>query len=179
MLEQLRATVGIQAARFHFRKWTDEVIPFAGTVSDARTVLLILPLDGSPLYPIAPVITMLRARKRESDITVVLSSRTTEALDPLQRCPVIRILPDEISTFFLPHRELIARINKRRHDLAIDLNLDFHVPSGYICKESKAPVRVGFTSKRADTFYNFQVQTAAAESRMQRYEHMANCLQMF
>lgn len=179
MLEHLRVAIGIQVARFHFRKWTDEVIPFAGTVSDARTVLLILPLDGSPLYPVAPVITMLRAHKRESDITVILSSQTTEALDPLQRCPVIRILPNEISTFYLPRRELITRINKRHHDLAIDLNLDFHVPSGYICRESNAPVRVGFTSKRSDTFYNFQVQTAAQENRMQRYERMANCLQMF
>jgi ADP-heptose:LPS heptosyltransferase len=179
MLEHIRAAVGLQAARFHFRKWVDEIMPFAETVSDARTILLILPLDGGPLFPVAPVITMLRAHKREADITVVLSSQTTEALDPLQRCPVIRILPDEITTFFLPRRALITRINKRHHDLAIDLNLDFHVPSGYICRESRAPVRIGFTSKRSDTFYNFQVQTAAKESRMVRYERLAKCLQMF
>lgn len=179
MLEQPRVALGILGARFHFRKWTDEVIPFGGALSEARRVLLVLPLDGSPLFPVAPVITMLRARKREEDITVVVSAHTTEALDALQRCPVVRLLPSEVSTWFLPKKDALLRVIQYKCDIAIDLNLDFQLPSGYICRESKARFRIGFTSNHADLFYNLQIQTAETESRTVRYERLAKCLDMF
>jgi ADP-heptose:LPS heptosyltransferase len=179
MLERLRTAIGIQRARFHFRKWEDEIIPFAGAISESQRVLLILPLDGSPLYPVAPLITMLRSRKREEDITVVVSAHTTEALDALQRCPVVRVLPSEVSTLFLPSKNVLTRVLQYKCDVAIDLNLDFHLPSGYICRESKARYRIGFVGKRSDLFYNLQIQTAETESRTVRYERLAKCLEMF
>jgi ADP-heptose:LPS heptosyltransferase len=179
MLEQPRVALGMLGARFHFRTWKDEIIPFAGAISEAHRVLLVLPLDGSPLFPVAPVITMLRARKREEDITVVVSPHSTEALDVLQRCPVVRLLPSEVSALFLPRKDALLRVVQYKCDVAIDLNLDFQLPSGYICRESKARFRIGFASKRADLFYNLQIQTAETESRTVRYERLAKCLEMF
>jgi ADP-heptose:LPS heptosyltransferase len=179
MLERFRNSVGLLGARIHFRKWNDDVLSFGGAVSEAHRLLLIMPLDGSPLYPVAPVVTMLKERKPEEAITVLVASHTTEALEALHQSPLIRILPGEISMFFCPHRNVIARVTQQTYDVAIDLNLDFHLPSGYICRESGARFRVGFVSKRSDLFYNFQIQTSQNESRMLRYERLAKCLEMF
>lgn len=179
MLVYPRMVTGTLGARWHFRKVRDEIIPFANAISGARHLLLIMPLHGNPLYPVAPVITMLRKRLLEDQITVVVSHHSTEALEALKHSPVIRILPSEIGFWFLPKREVIARINARAYDVAIDLNLDFLIPSGYICRESNARVRIGFAGRRADMFYNFQVQTRPTESKTQQYEQMAKCLQMF
>lgn len=179
MLERLRISTGMIGARFHFRKSHDDALSFADSLTSASRILLIMPLDGSPLYPVAPVLTMLRAHKSDEQITVIVASHSTEAFVALDRSPILRILPGEIGPFFLPRKELLSRITREPYDLAIDLNLDFHLPSGYICRESNARVRVGFSGKYADLFYNFQVQTSHGESRTLRYERFAHCLEMF
>ena len=166
-------------ARFHFRQSPDEVLSFADSLASASRILLIMPLDGSPLYPVAPVLTMLRAHKSDEQITVVVTSHSTEAFAALDRSPIIRILPAEINLFFLPRKDVLSRIRRKEYDLVIDLNLDFHLPSGYICRESNARIRVGFSGKHSDLFYNFQVQTSHVESRTLRYERFAHCLEMF
>jgi ADP-heptose:LPS heptosyltransferase len=179
MLTAPRLSLGLLGARWHFRKSRDEVISFSDAVSSARHALIVMPLDGSPLYPVAPVITMLRKLLTEEQITVVVAHHSTEALEALKHSPVIRILPAEISTWFLPRHDVITRITTRKYDIALDLNLDFVIPSGYICRESKARVRIGFAGKGADLFLNMQIHTGPTESKTQRYERMAKCLQMF
>jgi len=179
VLDFLRRSIGFQAARFHFRKAHDEVISFAGSLAGADRVLLIMPLDGTPLFPVAPVITAVKERLAEDNITIVTLEHSTETLTALPRSHIVRILPKEINAWFLPRRGFIERVHRRTYDAAIDLNLDFNLPSGYICKESRARVRVGFAAKRADAFYNLQIQVNPAQSRTVLYERMARCLQMF
>lgn len=179
MLERLRLSAGMLGARFHFRRAHDESVSFVDALTSASRILLIMPLDGSPLYPVAPVITMLRARKSDEQITVIVASHSTEAFVALERSPIMRILPGEVGPCFLPRKELLSRITHQPFDLAIDLNLDFHLPSGYICRETNARIRVGCSGGHADLFYNFQVQTSHGESRTLRYERYAHCLEMF
>ncbi len=179
MLERLRLSAGMVGARFHFRKSHEEFLSFVDSLTSATRILLIMPLDGSPLYPVAPVLTMLRARKSDEQITVIVASHSTEAFVALERSPIMRILPGEVGPLFLPRKELLSRIARQPFDLAIDLNLDFQLPSGYICRESNARIRVGCSGKHADLFYNFQVQTSHEESRTLRYERFAHCLEMF
>lgn len=179
MMLQTRAALGMMGARWHYRKSQDALVTFTDVLSSARSILIVMPLDGSPLYPVAPVIMMLRKRFTEEQISVVVAQHSTEALEALRHSPVIRILPSEINLWLLPRRGVITRATTRHHDVAIDLNLDFLLPSGYICRETLAPVRIGFARKGADLFYNMQVQTGPTESRTQRYERMANCLLMF
>jgi hypothetical protein len=179
VLDYFRRSIGFQAARFHFRKEPDEVMSFTGSFTAADRVLLIMPLDGSPLFSVAPVIAVLTNRLAEDNLTIVTLEHSTEALTALPRSHIVRILPNEITTWFLPRRGFVERVHRRTYDAAIDLNLDFNLPSGYICKESKARVRVGFAGKRADAFYNLQIQVNPAQSRTVLYERMAQCLQMF
>jgi ADP-heptose:LPS heptosyltransferase len=179
MMIRTRAALGMLGARWHYRKVREPLVTFTGVLSGARNILIVMPLDGSPLYPVAPVVTMLRAHFTEEQISVVVSEHSTEALEALRHSPVIRILPSEITPWMLPRHDVLVRAGTRHHDVAIDLNLDFLLPSGYICRETRTPVRIGFARKGADLFYNLQVQTGPAESRTQRYERMANCLLMF
>jgi ADP-heptose:LPS heptosyltransferase len=179
MLDRPRSYLGMLGARFHFRRSQEESLSFLNALSSASKILLLMPLDGSPLYPVAPVITMLRTRKREDQITVVIASHSTDAFAALEQSPIIRILPEEIGFFFLPRRSVLSRIRQKQYDLVIDLNLDFLLPSGYICRESNARIRVGFAHAHADLFYNLQIQTSRGQSRSQRYERFAHCLEMF
>jgi len=84
-----------------------------------------------------------------------------------------------MSTWYLPPKKVIAQVAQRQYQLAVDLNLDNILPSGYICKASGARVRVGFASRYADVFYNFQVRLDPSSPRGHAYDRLMECLRMF
>ncbi len=178
MLEPLRRVIGITLARWHFRRRPDEPVSFTRAVTDARHALLILPLGGLELPPLAPVLEVLRQKFQDKHITVVTAMHSVELMRTLPQGRFIRIDPLDISPFFLPRAVMLQRMPRPSYDLAIDLNLDFKLPSGYICRESNARVRVGFTGEQSDLFYNFLIQTSAVPGK-QRYRQLAAYLEMF
>lgn len=94
------------------------------------------------------------------------------------RSEVIRIPDEEVTRLFHPSAAVLKSIRSRPYDIAIDLNLDFLLPSGYICRASNARVRVGFTRPGADLFYNFQVKGNGSNGTA-LYDRLAACLKMF
>jgi hypothetical protein len=178
-LAEVRRTIGLILARFHFRKRQDEVITFNRTLSDAHHALLIMPMQHAEPLPVVTIIELLKKRFPESGLTVVTWGPSLELMQMLPHSRFVRILETEISPFFLPRRETLHRIENTPYDIAIDLNLDLVLPSGYICRESNARVRVGFAGKRSDLFYNFQIRSHPTTGRHDLYDRLATCLAMF
>ena len=179
MFESLRRSIGLQVARFRFRKSREKIISFTQSVSSARQALLIRPLEPEMQLHTNMIVLLLKQKFGDDNITVVTLDQHTDIARVLPGSSMIKVAATDQTLFFLPRRELIERIARRKYDLAIDLNLDLVVPSAYICKESKARVRVGFVSKRADVFYNFQIQRDPALNRQLIYDRLAKCLRMF
>ena len=71
------------------------------------------------------------------------------------------------------------RIFNREYDVAMDLNLDFVLHTAYICKASRARVRVGYSHSAADLFYNVQLNFDRNSSPQVLYKKFASCLAMF
>ncbi|MFN0159575.1 MAG: glycosyltransferase family 9 protein [Bacteroidota bacterium] len=179
MLDRLRMWIGIQIARFRLRKSRDAVISFNNAVNSARRALLIMPLKRREFLPTVMVIDFLKKRFPEENITVISDDHGREVVRMLIRSHFIHLMEEEITPFFLPSPGLVRRIQEREYDLVIDLNLDFVLPSAYICKESNAPVRIGFSRDMAESFYNFQIQPDPTLERKYLYDRMARFLQMF
>ena len=171
--------MGYQAARFHFRKSRDPVLAFSTSVSSARRLLLVLPFDRLPLPPAQMLVGFLSATFAQENITVVTGEQHFAFSRLLPRAHVERLTPADCTVLFLPRAARMQEIFSRTFDLAIDLNLDFLLPSGYICRASNAPVRAGFARPGADLFFNFQVQQSASTAREQAFDRLARCLQMF
>lgn len=178
MLESLRRVIGIGLARWHFRRQTEGPISFTRAVTDARHALLILPLEGLEIPPLVPILEVLRQKFQDKHITVITALHSVELMRSLPQGRFIRIDPLDITPFFLPRPVMLQRMPRPSYDLAIDLNLDFKLPSGYICRESNARIRVGFTGDQSDLFYNFLVRTSAVPGK-QRYRQLAAYLEMF
>lgn len=179
MLEGIRRSIGFLTAKYHFRKTRDKMMSFTTAVSSARQALLILPLSHQEFLPTIMVVDLLRKRFREENLTVITGDHGIEVMRMLPRSQFIHILGHEINLFYLPGADVLERVKKKKYDLAIDLNLDFVLPSAYICKESNASVRVGFVRKHADAFYNFQIQHDPTLGRKLIYDRLAKCLQKF
>ncbi len=177
--EAVRRSIGMSLTRFRFRKYQTEMISFTRSLSNAQRALLIMPMHRPEPLPIVTVIDLLKRRFPERGLTVVTWGPSLELMQMLPHSQFVRILETEITPFFLPRRETMQRIESTTYDVAIDLNLDLVLPSGYICRESNARVRIGFAGKRSDLFYNFQVRSHPSTGRHDLYDRLAACLEMF
>lgn len=178
-LERLKHSLGVHYARWHFRKSQDEVVTFTTAVSSAQRVLLVMPLTGEDLLPTLQVLEMVKSKFKGENITVVTGDRGVEAVRLLPHSQFLHLLKPQVSPFFLPRTDFVSNLTQKRYDLAIDLNLDLVLPSGYICKVSGAKVRVGFCHNHADVFYNFQVKPDLTLGRKLIYDRLVQCLRKF
>jgi ADP-heptose:LPS heptosyltransferase len=176
---RLRRYVGLLFARFRFRKSREKIISFSGAISNARNVLVIMPFDRRLLLQTVLVIEFLRKTVREENLTFVSSGPNQELLRMVPRAQFITLLASDLGLLYLPSKALLDRIRKQSYDCALDLNLDFLIPSAYICKASDARVRIGFARKHADPFFNFQIQSGPVTTGSGIYDRMTACLQMF
>ncbi len=177
MLESFRRSLGYSLARLQFRKQPDSVTSFTGSLSSGNRVLLILPLTPSP-HPTGPILQLFRTRYGEEKLTVITDAQDTSIAATLPRSEIIRMHSEQVTRLFHPPGDVLQRVKERRHDVAIDLNLDFLLPSGYICKASNARIRVGFARPGGDLFYNLQIQVDGS-STTAVYDRLAACLKMF
>jgi ADP-heptose:LPS heptosyltransferase len=124
------------------------------------------------------MIDYVRSRFADDHVTIVTDEHDTGSPALLPRSTIVRVRPSDIDGLYRPSAEMIRSIAARKYDLAIDLNLDFLLPSAYICRASNARVRVGFARERADLFFNFQMQPDGAQQGA-LYARLAACLKMF
>ena len=179
MFDSFRRSLGLTIARRRLRRLHDTVVTFTGSVSTGKQALVIMPAPAAAPAPSPSLLTLLKQWYGDEGITIVLWKTSDEVNRLLPRSTVIRMRDDDVTSFFLPRPDVLERIRHRQYDLAIDLNLDFDLPSGYICRESRARIRVGFAGKGADTFFNFLVQPNTALGQHAIYDRLVKCLQMF
>ncbi len=180
MFEGMRRGVGFLYSRFHFRKIGDPVIRFTEAVSHARRALVLLPESTKDISSVQWIIRSLAERFAAGSMTVMV--RTDQASwvkKEQQRFQILVYNEKEVSAWFIPRPELLGRMKRSTFDVAFDLNPGFALTSAFLCRESKAPLRVGFTKLHADHFYNFQVNTKSANSLAVAYRNLARCLDMF
>lgn len=179
MFESTRTSIGLRIARWRFRKIKDPVISFTSALSEAGSVLVAMPFGEADTGPMIPIIRLLQDRVGEENITVVTSDHAVEIVRLLPRGQFIQVLDSELSPFYLPRPLLVERVTRKPFDIAIDLSLDLVLPPAYIVRASNARVRVGFTKRLADVFYNLQIQPDTTLSRKLIYDRMVKCLEMF
>jgi hypothetical protein len=166
-------------ARFHFRGSREPVISFTPAFRPKDRVLVLMPLFEPDERVALTFLGSLGTRFRQEQMTVVTPGPQLTINRALPRAGVIALNTRDLSLFFLPRRPLLERLRGRTFDAAIDLNLDFNLPSGYIGRECNARVRAGFAGPSADLFYNLQVRIDPSTDREHAYARLAQCLQMF
>jgi hypothetical protein len=171
--------IGLQIARYQFRKEHDSVQPLTNFFSSARNVLIVLPVGYEEANLASEALESQRNKMSDVHIVVVHSSTRHTSLAVFPKSEVIRLDPPDIDRFSLPRPPVIARLPKCQYDVAMDLNLDFVLHSAYICRASHARVRVGFSHPNADLFYNVRLQFNESRTPQAMYDKFVKCLSMF
>jgi ADP-heptose:LPS heptosyltransferase len=179
MFEAALAYLGLQVAKFRFRSDVDLVQPMTDFFRSAKHVLITLPTEYEEAVLASDALRELRAKRRDLRLTVVHTSTRTTSLADFPNCEVVRIDPADIGRLSLPTRAFLQRLLHHPFDVAVDLNLDFVLHTAYICKASRAKVRVGFVHEAADAFFNVQLRMNTQQTPQALYRHYAAFLAMF
>ncbi|MDH4069511.1 MAG: hypothetical protein OEV30_03725 [Ignavibacteria bacterium] len=179
MKGDLRVRAGHLLARYRFRKRKDSLISFSETLSAAQSVMVVLPLAENEPAQYQSVTKLLVRRFKGQHITVIATDHAVDVMRLLPRSTIVHFRHDELNRVYLPRPDLQERFDRRRPDITIDLNLDFLLPSAYICKATGASIRIGFSRRFADDYYNFIIRPDRTLARKMNYDRLAEFLQKF
>jgi hypothetical protein len=180
MLERFYAYCGLQFARFQFRSDIDMPQEMTRFFTGARHVLITLPAGYEEAAEAGNALRKFRESLSHLQFTVIHTSTRATALTEFPRCTVIRLDPPDINRFSLPSKALLQRIFVKEFEVALDFNLDFVLHTAYICKASRARVRVNFCEHpSADLFFNVQFKLGERRPSQSVYDQCASCLSMF
>lgn len=179
MLDAVRKKLGILYTKVYYKHEHDAITDFTRAVSNARTALLLLPDNERDFQFARTIVPAFQKKFKGNRLTVLVPEHVKDPMREVYHCEIVRIHEDDINTLFLPKMHLRRRIREKNYDVAVDLNIRLHLPSAFLCKESRSKVRIGITKDLADTFYNFQLRTDTTGSAKKIYDHLFNCLAMF
>lgn len=179
MFEDALAYIGLQIAKLQFRTDVDQVQSLTTFLRTAGNVLITLPVDYEDSVIAGNALKEFRRQRENLKLTVVNNSTWSTALADFPRCEVVHVDAADIGRLSLPKKALLERVLHSQFDVAVDLNLDFVLHTAYICKASRARVRVGFAHAAADLFFNVQVRIDRRRTPQATYERFAACLSMF
>jgi hypothetical protein len=179
MLEGFRLKVGLSYSRLHFRHKQDRMMNFTNAFTQSRRALVLFPestLDGES------VLTFLQylLRKFSSErMMVAIRDDQLFALPSALSLKTLTYSRRDVSTWFVPRRELRQKMASYSFDVVLDLNIHLSLPSAFLCKASNAPLRISFAKKNGDQFYNFQVNAKGNSDNKFSYQSFLKCLDMF
>ncbi len=179
MLERTLAKLGLEFAKLQFRWDVDAVQPMTDFLTGSNNVLITLPLGYEEAVLAGNAMRAFRNRLNHLHLTVINNSTRATSLIDFSKCEVIRLDPVDVNRFSLPTKKVLQRIFQRQYDVAIDMNLDFVLHTAYICKASRAKVRVGFNYPGSDMFFNVQLNFDKQHPKKILYEKFASCMAMF
>jgi len=179
MLDGLKFRIGLNYARFHFRKRRDPVVRFTEAVERARKALVLFPETVTDSESMQSVMKYLGRRFGAGSLMVIAREDLALPLKSNFNGKTITYKPQEINRWHVPRGELLRKMKSSTFDIALDLNVNLALPSAFICRESNAPLRVGFAKPSGDYFYNFVIQTRMTTNTPVAYKNLLKCLDMF
>lgn len=84
----------------------------------------------------------------------------------------------DLNKLDMPSHKMIEKLSSMKFDGVIDLNRKDDLFYSYVSNLVSARIRIGFSKKGADKFYNFQISNNDIESE-KSYNNFLNCLKMF
>ncbi len=179
MLRDLRQSVGLLYARWCFRNDREPQQPLTDFFRRSRKILVLLPQGNKEAALAGTTLNKLWDMLKNMHLTVVTTGiRPTLLSDSLQS-EVILLKNVDVNKFFIPRKTVLQRVLAQSYDVAVDLNLDFILHAAYICKASRAPVRVAAMRQHGETFFNVQLNLDRTASPQVVYEKFVECLGMF
>jgi hypothetical protein len=152
---------------------------FTDVLTRSHRALVILPESVLDSESISTIFRYLLRKFSPEGMEVLIRN---DHLFSMASTPPLKTLTysnEDINAWFVPRKNLLQRIEAHPYDVALDLNVGLSLTSAFLCKASKAPLRISFAKRKGDQFYNFQVKTKGDNGTPRTYRSLIKCLDMF
>ena len=150
--------------RFFLAKQKNEITDYSRQLSEAKKILIILPVIHQNVQLINDFKTNLANAFPKSSIS-------TFGITSLRK--------SDMNWLGVPGKEYLNRIREENFDLLIDLNEDQDRVCTYLSALSNAPLRIHFSEGKFDKIYNLQIRTDINASLNTKIQTLTNYLIKF
>lgn len=92
---------------------------------------------------------------------------------------IVQIRESDITPIGVPNRRFLKSTIGASYDLIIDFNTDFDLVATYICKKTKAKLRICLCHPQREPFYNLQFCTSDSDTIDEKIEVMVKYISQF
>lgn len=178
MLASARLSLGLTLSRLRFMRMKEAGQQFTAVITRARRALILLPQEMNDPTPVQMFLRQFSSRFKIRKLVVVTNSQRLASF-PIGSFNFVAYSDGDISKLYLPKGALRRKLDGSFFDIAVDLNKTLFLPAAFLCKYSRAPIRIGFTKPHGDRFYNFQFTLSADAKPGGEYDRLFKCLDMF
>ena len=132
MFNTVRKKLGFLYTKIYFKHERDAITDFTRAISNARVALVLLPNDQREFQFARSIVPSLQKKFKGNRLTVVVPEQVKDPMRDVYLCEIIRVHEHDLNPIFLPKENLRRRIREKNYDVAVDLNIQLHLPSAFL-----------------------------------------------
>lgn len=176
MFEGLKRKIGRFVLKRKYLHKNIEQLVYNNVISSAKDFFFVMPNLDNDFYHTLEILKYYQ--KQNKVITLFLPEHKYNLIPDKEKYKFISFLPHQVSRFFLPEKNLVARLNAKEFDVVIDLNRSENIFFSAISNIVKSKIRISFVKEFSENYYNLQIVDKQGDSET-AYRSFLNYLQMF
>ena len=151
-------------------------LDFSRIFKRSYSYLVIMPKDEKDFFHAVEVLKFLKESKKN---VIALTNDFRVSLLPASfKVNAVGYGINDRTKLELPTKKFLTRLKKMQFDVVIDTNRQEVLFYNFIANFVNSPVRIGFSIKDADKYFNLQIVNSKSEPEIS-YQNLLNCLKMF
>ncbi len=176
MFEGLKRKIGRFVLRRKYLHKNIEQLVYNNVISSAKNFFFVMPSIDNDFYHTLEILKYYQNQKKV--ITLFLPEHKYNLIPDKEKYKFISFLPHQVTRFFLPEKNLIARLRTKEFDVVIDLNRSENIFFSTISNIVRSKIRISFVKEFSENYYNLQIVDKQGDSET-AYKSFLNYLQMF
>lgn len=154
----------------HKIKKSKKPIDIFKNLSKAKSVLICMPNDHKEFNDALIVLDELVNTFLKAQCTILITGKS-RFVDTLSASGKISTISQtDINFLGVPSKSIRHKLLSHDFDIAVDLNKNFDFVSTYLCISSKAALKICFSEKTRNDFYNFELRLSPDLSLVAQYQ---------
>ncbi len=151
-------------------------LDFSRIFKRSYSYLVLIPRNEKDFFHEIEVLNFLKESKK--NVTAMTDDFRVSLLPSVFKVSAVEHGINDKTKLELPSKKFLTRLKKMQFDVVIDTNRREVLFYSFLVNFVNPPVRIGFSGKNADKYFNLQIVNDKNEPEIS-YQNILNCLKMF
>lgn len=175
MIKNIFQFFGILYSKYLFGSMVDPTTQFTKSFSSSKNGLLILPFNDNDFTASLSFINELQKSLSKKNLVFILPKSDNR----VKSQSVYFLTKEKINIFQLVKLKNFTNLLHFKFDFVLDLNRNFELPAAYLTRHLHSEIKISFSKKYGDLFYNFQFNSNSALPSETQYLNLLKTISMF